>query len=119
VNDFLLGKGGQQNPLVANWVRNEGNTEGYFQIMNEVLKRAAKFAAIALVAVATRSEARDNYAAPLLISIDGSSYAGAYFYRERIEAYLWKHLKKQHNLSYEVVRPENASLLGASVAAMG
>ncbi|MEQ9823968.1 MAG: hypothetical protein ABQ298_06255 [Puniceicoccaceae bacterium] len=119
VNDFLLGKGGSDNPLIANCEANAANFEDYFTIINEVLKRAAKFAAIALVATATRSGSRDNFSAPLLLSIDGSSYAGEYFYRERIEAYLWKHLRKKHGICFQIIRPENASLLGASVAALG
>jgi len=119
VNDFLLGKGGSDNPLIVLCEKRPENGEVFFMIMDEVLKRAAKLAAIGLVAIATRVDAQDNYSAPLLISIDGSSYAGEYFYRERIEAYLWKHLKKKRRMSYQVIRPENASLLGASVAALG
>jgi len=119
VNDFLIGKGGDENPLIVLGEKNAENFEAFFIVMDEVLKRAAKFAAIALVAIATRVGVRDNFSAPMLLSIDGSSYAGEYFYRERIEAYLWKHLKKKHGISYQVIRPENASLLGASVAALG
>jgi len=54
-----------------------------------------------------------------LLSIDGSSYGGDYFYRERIEAYLWHELTVKRDVRYQIIRPENASLLGASVAAMG
>jgi len=119
VNDFLIGKGGLENPLIALCDRNPENFEAFFHIMDEVLKRAAKFAAISTVAIATRNKAKAPFSSPMLLSIDGSSYAGEYFYRERIEAYLWKHLKKDHGISYQVIRPENASLLGASVAALG
>ncbi len=119
VNDFLIGKGGIKNPLIAICEKNPENFDAFFMIMDLVLKRAAKYAAVAFVAIATRTGIRNNFSAPIMLSIDGSSYAGEYFYRERIEAYLWKHLKKKHGISYQVVRPENASLLGASVAALG
>jgi hexokinase len=119
VNDFVLDKRDGSNPLFDNCETFPELRPLYFQIINAVLERAAKLVSIQLVAIIRKSGVCDNYDAPILLSIDGSCYAGEYFYRERIEAYLWKYLTWKSGICFEIVRPENASLLGASVAALG
>ena len=119
VNDFLIDKRDPSNPLMQKCEASPELRPSFFLVIDAVLERAAKLVAIQLVAVLRKSGIRDNYDAPILLSIDGSCYAGEYFYRERIEAYLWKYLTWKSGIRFEVIRPENASLLGASVAALG
>lgn len=119
VNDFVIDKRDGENPLFAKSDAIPALRAEYFQIIDVVLERAALLVSIQLVAILRKSGLTDNYDAPILLSIDGSSYAGEYFYRERIEAYLWKYLTWDHGVHFHVIRPENASLLGASVGALG
>jgi hexokinase len=119
LNNFCLGVNDPENPLVAACQQHEGLREDLFQIIDVLLERAALMVAVLLVAVVTKTIDSAPVDKPVLLSIDGSSYGGDYFYRERIEHYLYDSLTKTHGVRYQIIRPENASLLGASMAALG
>jgi hexokinase len=119
LNDFVLGIYDPENPLVSLVDKHPEIRTDLFELIDPLLERAALLVAIILVAVITRDITEATFDKPVLLSIDGSSYGGENFYRERIEHYLYDELTIKRGIRFQILRPENASLLGASVAALG
>ncbi len=119
VNDFMLDLPDVDNPLNIHCGKHPEDRKTLFEVIDVILERAAKVVAILLVGTVLKTPPLNSLEAPVVFSIDGSSYGGDYFYRERIEAYLFEELTRKRDIRFQIIRPENASLLGASVAAMG
>lgn len=120
VNDFMIIPEDTGNVLGAALAEKSAKErELAYWIINGLLERAARLTAVNMAAAILKTGAGSNPMQPVSIGIDGTSYAGRYFYRERIEYYLYDMLRVKRGIYYDLITVENASLIGAAVAALG
>jgi len=83
-----------------------------------VTRRGALFSAAVLAAAAERMDAGRDPAAPLRIAVDGTTYKVYRGMRSALESYLQVMLNAESPRFYTIAPVEQASLLGAAVAAV-
>jgi len=87
-------------------------------VIDRLIERAAKLAAIVLSGCLLESGAGHSPCAPVCIVVEGSMFYGLKSLRSRIEFYLKGYLEDRQHRYYEIVRVENASLIGAAIAGL-
>jgi hexokinase len=88
------------------------------RIVDRLIERAAKLAAIVLSGCLLKSGAGHSPCAPVCIVVEGSMFYGLKSLRSRIDFYLKGYLEDQRDRYYEFVKVENASLIGAAIAGL-
>ena len=89
----------------------------YFLIAR-LMERAAKFVAVTLGSVVTKSGKGRSRCAPVCITADGSTFYKFKSYQDTIKYYLKKFLVDGKNRYYDFVQVENAPLVGAAIAGL-
>jgi hexokinase len=87
-------------------------------LIDRLIERAAKLAAIVLSGCLLKSGAGHSPCAPVCIVVEGSMFYGLKSLRPRIEFYLKGYLEDRRDRYYEIVKVENASLIGAAIAGL-
>jgi hexokinase len=87
-------------------------------IVDRMIERAAKLAALVLSGCLLKSGAGLSPCAPVCIVVEGSMFYGLKSLRSRIEFYLKGYLEDRRDRYYEFVKVENASLIGAAIAGL-
>ena len=87
-------------------------------LIDRLIDRAAKLAAIVLSGCLLKSGAGNSPCAPVCIVVEGSMFYGLKSLRPRIESYLKGYLEDRRDRYYEIVKVENASLIGAAIAGL-
>ena len=87
-------------------------------LVDRLIERAAKLATIVLSGCLLKSGAGHSPCAPVCIVVEGSMFYGLKSLRSRIEFYLKGYLEDRKDRYYEIVRVENASLIGAAIAGL-
>jgi len=85
-------------------------------ITDSIVERAAKLTAINLAAAILRAARSAPKARKVCVSADGSVYYKLHSFQERAEKYLAEILKP-HNVEYDIVKVDDAPIIGAAVAA--
>lgn len=120
VNDFMIIPESTENALGAALAdKSDDARETVYWIIDGLLERAARLSAVNMAAAIIKTGEGTNPMRPVSVGIDGTSYAGRYFYRERIEYYLYDMLRVKRGIYYDLLKTDNASLIGAAVAALG
>lgn len=117
-NDFLHYPYGD-NPLAQTCGKGTDDdvTMAYW-ILNRLVERAAKFAAINLSAAAIKSGKGTNPVRPICVLAEGTTFYQMKTLRTRIQYYLKKYLEDQRGVYVETVSIDNATLLGAAIAGL-
>ena len=117
-NDFLHYPFGD-NPLAQ--ACGQGTDEDVkiaYWILNRLVERAAKFAAINLSAAAIKSGKGTNPVRPICILAEGTTLYHMKTLRTRIQFYLKQYLEDHRDIYVEIVSIDNATLLGAAIAGL-
>jgi len=83
-------------------------------LVDLVVERAAKLAAVSMAAVLLRSHRGASGDGPVCVTVDGSTFHRLRSFRERITG--WVDHILDHRVRYRVVSVADASLIGAAVA---
>lgn len=92
--------------------------ETLFWLLDSLLERAAKLMACSLSALVLKNEGGRNPLFPVCLTVDGTTFYLYNRFRFRVEAYLQEYLVKEKGRYYEIIRVEDAPLLGAAIAAL-
>jgi hexokinase len=82
------------------------------------VERAAKLPALVLSATLLKSGAGEDPCAPVCIVAEGSVFWGLHSLKRKVEYYLKAYLEEQEHRYSEIIRVENASLVGAAIAGL-
>ncbi len=102
----LLARHGEETAVVA------------CQLLDVLVERAAKYCAIALCSVLTKSSSNADPFHPVCIVAEGGTYWNFPAIRERISYHLMTFARLNENIHYRIVAVENSALSGAAVAAL-
>ncbi len=89
-----------------------------YHLLDTLVERSARLAASALAAVVLQSGKGDDPYRPVCITADGSVFYGLKFLRERIICRLLEFLSGRQDRYFEILKVENAPLIGAAVAGL-
>jgi hexokinase len=119
VDDYLHNPHNKSNVLVKALKNQElSDREALFYLINDLLDRAAKLASCALAGIVLKSGKGTSPLEPLCLTVDGTTFYCSYEFKTRVEQYLREILQGENQRYYEIVRVEDAPLLGAAIAAL-
>ncbi|MDC7224375.1 MAG: hexokinase [Spirochaetales bacterium] len=117
--NYLHNPQNEENRLVQALV-DEPNRERekVYWLIDHLLERAAKMTAASMAAVLLKTDFGKTVLHPFCLTVDGTTFYAYFRFRSRVEAYLDEILSGGENRYYEIVRVEDAPLLGAAIAAL-
>jgi hexokinase len=92
--------------------------DAFYLLFDLLAERVVKFAAVNLSAVLIKSDSGRRASLPACITIDGTTFYSLHNLSERISCAMRGILQGPYKRYYEFNRVDNASLLGAAVAAL-
>lgn len=96
----------------------EEDRELLFHIIDDLTNRAAKLAASALSGIVLKSEKGMSPLEPACLTVDGTTFYVSYHFKSRFEQYMREILSGDWQRYFEIVRVDDAPLLGAAIAAL-
>lgn len=92
--------------------------ESLFYLINNLLDRASRLAACSLAGTLLKSGKGTSPLEPVCLTVDGTTFYCFYHFKTRVEQHLREILQGDQQRYYEIVRVEDAPLLGAAIAAL-
>jgi hexokinase len=89
-----------------------------YRILDALVERAGKLAALNIAAAVLRSGAGTDPAAPTAVCADGTTFYHTHRIRFYTEHYLKLHLENERGRSFRILHREHAPLIGAAVAGL-
>jgi hexokinase len=89
-----------------------------YHLLDRLIERAAKLAALTLSGAVIQSGAGRDPCAPVCVAVEGSVYWGLKGMRRKVDSYLQDFLEERHGRYLDVIQVENASLVGAAIAGL-
>jgi hexokinase len=119
MNEFLLSPDDESGTL-ASLVEGapESDRAALYHLVDRLVERAAKFTAVHLAAFVLKGNRGQVPCAPVCITAEGSVFYGLGDLKTRVACYLKQFLKEEKKRYYEIIRIENATLIGAAVAGL-
>ena len=118
-DDYLHNPHNRENVLVKALAgASEEDRELLFYLIDDLTNRAAKLAACALSGIVIKSDRGRSPLAPLCLTVDGTTFYVSYQFKSRFEEYMREILSGDWQRYFEIVRVEDAPLLGAAIAAL-
>lgn len=119
VDDYLHNPNNRDNVLVKSLQDcSLEDKETLFYLINNLLERASRLAACSLAGTLLKSGKGTSPLKPVCLTVDGTTFYCFYQFRTRVEQYLREILSGEQQRYYEIVRVEDAPLLGAAIAAL-
>ncbi len=87
-------------------------------VLDGLIERAAKFVAALLSSVVLKTDKGKNPCGPVCITAEGTTFYELKSLKTRIECYLRSFLQEQHGRYFEIVKVDNATLIGAAIAGL-
>jgi hexokinase len=119
VNEFL------QNPFRKGNVLSEicteydnSNREILYYLIDSMLERAAKLIAINMACIILKSDMGHSPVRPMCLTVDGTTFYAYHKFQYRVEKYLNNFLTGERTRYFDIVRVEDAPLIGAAIAAL-
>jgi len=118
VNSFMYFPEGD-NPLAVSCSRgHEQDCIAVWYLLDALIERAAKLVAFLLSSVVLKTDKGKNPCAPVCITAEGTTFYELKSLKAKIDYYLKSYLEETHNRFVEIVRVENATLIGAAIAGL-
>jgi hexokinase len=119
VGEFLENPNSQDNVICKSvFEGGEQDRETVYCILEDIVKRAGKLAAINLSAAAIKSGKGKNPEKPICIVAEGTTFYKLKGLKENVEKYLTEYLQNEKGVYTEIVNVDNAALLGAAIAGL-
>lgn len=96
----------------------EDEKEKLYWLIDLLLERAAKVTAGSMAAALLKTDYGKNILRPFCLTVDGTTFYAYCRFRFRVETYLKDALGGSDPRYYEIVRVDDAPLLGAAIAAL-
>ena len=96
----------------------EFDSEAAYRILDALVDRAARLAAINIAAAAVKSGKGFNPARPICVLCEGTTFLKTHSLRDRVFAYLYGELTLGRGVWFELVSMENAVTLGTAIAGL-
>jgi hexokinase len=117
LDGFLHEPMNQDNPIAASFSEEEDRSAAY-ALLDAVVDRAAKLAAINLAATALREGGGKDPVRPIAICADGTTFFKTKDLHFRTRHYLQSYLREEKNIHFEILHREDAPIIGSAVAAL-
>lgn len=119
VNEFLQNPFGEENILGKICRRHgERNREVLYYLIDSMLERAAKLIAVNMAAILLKSGKGKSPVRPVCLTVDGTTFYAYHKFQYRVENYLNTFLTGERKRYFDIVRVEDAPLIGAAIAAL-
>jgi hexokinase len=119
ISEFMYCPTSGSNPL-ASAVKSGTETDvvTLYYLIDRLIERAAKLTAINLSSMVLKSGRGENPCSPVCIVAEGTTFYELKSLKTRVEYYLKEYLENSRQRYYEIVRVENATLIGAAIAGL-
>ena len=94
------------------------DVEAAYRILDTIVDRSARLAAINIAAAAVKSGSGFNPARPICVLCEGTTFLKTHSLRDRVFAYLYEELTVKRGIWFEIVTLDNAVTLGTAVAGL-
>lgn len=119
VNEFLQNPFMKENILTKICNRHhEKNREKLYYLIDSMLERAAKLIAVNMAGIILKSGKGHSPVRPICLTVDGTTFYAYHKFQYRVEHYLNNFFSGDRKRYYEIVRVEDAPLIGAAIAAL-
>ncbi len=95
-----------------------GDRQTLFYLIDAIMERAAKLAAINLFAVIQKTGRGMNPCRPVCVAAEGSTFYKSGLFRGKLDYYVRTYLNETRGIYCEFVRAENATLIGTALAGL-
>lgn len=89
-----------------------------WHVLDGLIERAAKLVAALLASVVLKTDKGKDPCQPVCITAEGTTFYELKSLKTRIECYLRTFLQGQHGRYFEIVKVDNATLIGAAIAGL-
>jgi hexokinase len=119
INEFMYCPTSGGNPLTSA-VRSGTETDvvTLYYLIDRLIERGAKLTAVNLSSMVLKSGQGENPCAPVCIVAEGTTFYELKSLKARVEYYLKRYLENTRQRYYEIVKVENATLIGAAIAGL-
>lgn len=119
LHDFLERPTRTDHPLGAIMAGADERERGLLYYLSDmIVERAAKLTALTLSATLLKTGTGEDPCKPVCIVAEGSVFWGLRSMKRKVEYYLKSFLEEQEDRHFEIIRVENASLVGAAIAGL-
>jgi hexokinase len=119
MNDLMCFPFGENNPLTPYAPSQcDDDCRMLYYLCDRLIERAALLTAINISAPIIKSDKGENPCCPVCVTAEGSVFYGLKSLKSRAEYYLKKFLIEKRERNYEIISVENATLIGAAIAAL-
>jgi len=118
VNSFLRFPHGDSLLAAICKKGNEQDCAAVWYVLDALIERAAKFAAILLSSTALKTDKGKNPCKPVCITAEGTTFYELKSLKTKVEFYLKSFLDEKHNRFSEIVNVKDATLIGAAIAGL-
>jgi len=119
INVFLSFPQGNEGPFSsAIQSASENDISTACRLIDALIERAAKLAAIKLSSAAIKSGQGRDPARPVCIVAEGTTFYHLRYLKQRVEYYIKDYLENRKGIYYEIMNVENATLIGAAIAGL-
>ena len=87
-------------------------------LIDDSFERAARMTAVVFAAIAAKMRSGRNPEYPLCMSAEGTTFFKAPLFRPKLNAWLNKWVRDQLGYTINIIKAENATLIGSAVAAL-
>ena len=118
VNDFLRSPRGRSALTKVCTAGIEQDRTVVWYVLDGLIERAAKLVAALLASVVLKTDKGKNPCEPVCITAEGTTFYELKSLKTRIECYLRSFLQEKHGRYIEIVKVDNATLIGAAIAGL-
>jgi hexokinase len=118
VNSFMRFPKGDSPLAVICKKGNKQDCAAVCYVLDALIERAAKHAAILLSSTVLKTDKGKNPCNPICITAEGTTFYELKSLKAKVEFYLKSFLEEKYNRFVEIVSVENATLIGAAIAGL-
>jgi len=97
---------------------NEADGITLYHLIDAMVERAAKLVTVNLSAVIIKTGKGINPCAPVCITAEGSTFYKSKLFKSKLEYYIKTYLNEQKEIYCEIVKADNATLIGTAIAGL-
>lgn len=116
IDEFLYYPYGKNK--LSNCCCSEQDRTSLYYLIDALIERAAKLVLINLASVMIMTGTGKNPCRPVCITVEGSTFYNSKLFQGKLAYYIKKYLNDERRLYCEIVKAENATLIGTAIAAL-